>query len=467
MGALLARLNDDERRALTAASIFQGALDRAMLAHCGADETMAARWHNLSLVQHEADARHGTARYSLHPVVREFLLGRLGDDERRRLHLRAASFYQERIVAPFRDRLLPEAKGHEREAVMQLLEMLVRQTQNMDLARGAMELGIAWRAHLYAAGQDEQAGSIVTAIQDILARWGQRDLAKGLLRESIATLDGFTQAVARGDLASLLKDEGRLDEALAIYEEVYSTFRTLGAKKQMAAMLSLICIVYGMKGYYSQAFMRQEEGLAIEREIGNKEGQAIGVNQLSILYALNGDFTTALSLSQEAEVLSREVGNEALNATTLHQQGIIHSKMKHPHEAVTRFQKSLEISRRIGDKAKIAESLGEVGKLLMDVGQVSGAIGAFSEALEIDRQLGRPDAVGADLEFLGNVHERQGQYTAALEKYEEALRLAQQYNPPSVPIEEQHVARVKGKNGGVSADRKRISGWRGAHPRIR
>ena len=53
---------------------------------------------------------------------------------------------------------------------------------------------------------------------DILARWGERDRAKALLRGSIDTLEGGNKAVAQGNLATLLKDEGKLAEALATYE---------------------------------------------------------------------------------------------------------------------------------------------------------------------------------------------------------------------------------------------------------
>ena len=50
-------------------------------------------------------------------------------------------------------------------------------------------------------GDYEPAAEIVTAVYDVLARWGQRDRAKALLHGSIATLEGGNQAVAQGNLA--------------------------------------------------------------------------------------------------------------------------------------------------------------------------------------------------------------------------------------------------------------------------
>ena len=66
----------------------------------------------------------------------------------------------------------------------------------------------------------------------------ERDRAKALLRESIATLEGLNKAVAQGNLATLLTDEGKLAEALATHEAVYRTFEEVGARQQMAAVLN-------------------------------------------------------------------------------------------------------------------------------------------------------------------------------------------------------------------------------------
>lgn len=131
-----------------------------------------------------------------------------------------------------------------------VLGALVQQTQNMDLAREAMELGIAWRAHLFAARWYEQAEFVTEHIWQVLDQWGQRELIKRLLHEGIATLVGENKAVAQGNLASLLMDEGRLDKALTTYEEVYRTFETLGRKQQMMAVLNQQSIIYHMLGQY-------------------------------------------------------------------------------------------------------------------------------------------------------------------------------------------------------------------------
>ena len=100
----------------------------------------------------------------------------------------------------------------------------------MAQARGAMARALAWQHHLFQAGRYDPAARSSMAVWSVLDRWGERDRAKALLRGSIATLEGPNRAVAQGNLATLLVDEGKLDAALATYEAVYRTFEEAGSQ---------------------------------------------------------------------------------------------------------------------------------------------------------------------------------------------------------------------------------------------
>jgi len=491
---LLARLIPAERDALTALAILEEPFWWEMVRDLlplplltvlssgegggrGVGEALS-RFLDFSLIQFHAP---GTTApwYTLHPVVRDYLLGRLTPDQRRALHLRAAEYYGKPFVEAARQaieearreaskkgqgflttvrRALTGSKEEQPPApTEEEIESLARsdrgvvgarvgQTQDMGRARWAMNRALAWQNHLFLAGQADAAGEIVTAVYDVLARWGQRDAAKALLRRSIDSREGFARAVAQGNLATLLKDEGRLAEALATYEQAYQTFAVLGARRQMAGVLGQMSNVYRGTGDYDRAIEKQSESLKIEREIGNEEGQAISLHQLSMLYMLKENYDTALQHSREAEALFRKLGIEAHVAATLHQQGLILTFLNRPAEAFERFRDSLEIKRRIGNESGAADSLGELGGLLRDAGRMREAIAAFNEALEIYQRQGNPK-IGQILEFLGVVHERQGEYAAALEKYEQARLIYQQAMPTNLPIIEKHIARVRGKMG--------------------
>ena len=411
------------------------------------------------------------ATYTVHPVVREYLL-RNTHYAIRDLHEWAAEYYGRPFVEVARQAVAQSGGSWTEEQIESLARdadgvvgRMVARTDDLPQARGAMGRALAWRDHLFAAGAYDPADDIVNAVWAVLDRWGQRDRAKALLRESIATLEGPNQAVAQGNLASLLQDEGQLAEALATYEAVYQTFQEAGARQQMAAALAQMGSVYQNMGEFDKAIEKYDAALFIFREIGDEEGQAISLHQLSILYMLKEDYPAALARSGEAEALFRKLSIEAHVAATLHEQGLIYNRLasvaeaarsaasdaeagRYRQAAFDRFTEILAISRRIGDEAGAADSLTELARILMGSERYREAIEFINEGLEIRERLGLKAKIGISLEFLGSVHERQGQLAAALEKYIESLNLLERYSSPQEQARLRgHVARVRGKLG--------------------
>ena len=492
--ALLAQLAPAQRDALARLCIFRINLGDDVLAYAGVDDATVRAWLDLSLVQREQgtpavdlppemaellallpeDERRkfeAQVTYSIHPVVREYLLGNMSEEERRDLHLWAAG-YHGRPFVEIAWRVADQASGtwtqEEIESFARgrdgVVGQMMHRTDDMAQSRAAMASALEWQYHLFTAATYEPAGQIVTAVHDILARWGQRDRAKTLLRGSIATLEGGNRAVAQGNLASLFIDEGKLDEALALHEVVYATFEALDARQQIAAALAQMGLVYQALGEHKQAIEKYEQTLTIVREDRNTEDEASSLHQLSTLYMLTGADATALARSHEAEALARKLGSEALVVATLNLQGLIYKRLAnvahragndaeavgHVQQAFDRFQQGLAIAQRIGYEAGAVDSLGELGKLLMDAGQMREAIAAFTEVLDITKRLGNPVKVGIMLAILGTIHERQDQYAAALEKYEQALVLFKRYSHAAhVADTERTIARVRAKMSGA------------------
>jgi hypothetical protein len=242
LAALLGHLAPTEREGLTRLSNFRTRLGEAEFAYAGVLPATIRRWLDLSLVQREVgqaaslpNGQTDTLLYLIHPVVREYLLDQLSPDQLRDLHIWAAAFQGQPFVemarafaaqsGQSRTEAEIEALARDRDGVV---GYMVRRIDHLGQAKGAMARALEWQYHLFAAGEYKAAGAIVTAVWAILDRWGERDRAKALLRSSIDTRDGFGKAVAQGNLATLLKDEGKLTEALATYEAVYRIFEPLG-----------------------------------------------------------------------------------------------------------------------------------------------------------------------------------------------------------------------------------------------
>lgn len=494
---LLARLSPAERERLARLAIFQDELAGEALAYAAVTEEMAARWLDLSLLQRVnltgLRDLSGFGKLLVHPVVADYLLGQTDAASRRDLHRWAATYYGRPFVEIVHQVLSQTGQNYPDEAIEEearngAVRYAVSQTQDMAQARAAMARALPWQRHLFAAGEVGAAGNIVTAVWQVLARWGQRDQAKAILRRSIASLAAApdNQAVAQMNLANLLMEEGKLDEALATYQSGYETFAKLGRKQNMAVTLMQMSMVHQMEGNLAMAVARQEESLRLMEEIGEDEGQAANLHLLAMLYRKQGDYPAALARSQAAERLARKLNLEHGIAKCLHEQGLIYYLMAvddqrlmtnneqatagdkrqtartEPVEgtddqrletnvnylslAAQQFQESLTISRRIADEVGVANTVGELGRLLRDAGQWREAVTALREALEIFRRQGNPAKAAIAIEALGVIHEDQGEYPAALAKYQEALALKQKYMAPqNVALTENNIARVRAK----------------------
>ena len=470
LDSLLAQLTAAEQDALTRLCIFDTALNNELLAYAEIQPAWLARWLDLSLLHREGGDPStsfqfpASSYYTVHPVVREYLMGRRTTDDRRRLHKWAAAFYGR----PFVEMVRPGAQATDEQieafarSAQGVVGRMVARTDDMAQARAAMGRALAWRDHLFAAGAYEPAAEIVMAVWLVLDRWGQRDRAKALLAESIATLEGPNKAVAQNNLASLLLDEGKLVEALVTYKAAYRMFGADGARQQMATTLAEISLVHMNQGHLSRAISKRNAALAIQHDISDEEGQAISFHQLAVLHSLKNDYGTALAYSEKAEAIDRKRDDAAGLASDLHEQGVILACIAEiassaadeaeanclREAALDRFTESLSISQRIGNKIGMADALMELGELWMKKGQMREAIDALQKGAEIYQQQSNAAKLGISMEYLGRVHERQGQYAAALEKYQQALELARKYmSPQEQAVLERDIARVRGKLG--------------------
>jgi len=390
--------------------------------------------------------------------------------ERRELHRWAAAYYGQPFIALAWQFAQRSGQSWSDEEVKRLARdydgvvgHLVHQTQDMDQAHDALARALAWQRHLFAAAAYAEAGEIVIAIHDILARFGERDQAKSLLRRYIASLEEddslaiASKASAQGNLANLLLDEGKVDEALTTYQTIYTTLAAINAKQQMAGVLSAMATIYRNQDKLDKAIDHEERAMLLDKERGDEEGQVISLHQLSTLYRQKADYATALAYSQGAEALARKLNSEIHIAATMFEQGMIYKGMAVTATdlatgqaqraiAAAYFQATLDLERRIGDEAGAAGTLSELGKLLLGVGNLAQAITAFSEALEIFQRQGNPTKVASAIECLGLVHEDQGEYVAALAKFQEVLALKQQYSSPqNIARTEHNIARVQAK----------------------
>ena len=435
MDGLWQDLNTDEQEALGILAVFRSPLTAQDIQRLVPRKEALNKLIGYSLLQLEGEGRG----YIVHPVVSEYVLAKIGNAECKRLHKKASDFYIHQHGELLE--IVPEAKllG----ALCYVTRMLAQRGMREQANAKASSL-LEIHHHLFEAGEYEQAGEIVNAIWMFLNFQGLRELVKELLKKSIDSREGFGKYVAMGNLASLLNDEGKWQEALDTSQECLEFFRSIDAKSQMASVISQQALIYQERGKYEQALRLEQEGLALEEEIGNKEGIVIFYYHIAQLLDRMEKYDEALKQGEKGLEMARESGNQELEAAFLHQLGVTLNKLNLPKGALEHFSKSIAIKEQIGDKRGKVDSQYEIGKLLLAARRFKEALDCFQQALNIHRELGDPVKVAISLEAIGAVFAGQGYYEEALIKYQEALQLKRQYgSPQDIARTEGNIARVK------------------------
>lgn len=460
LDGLWARLSAPERQVLGLLSVFRSGLSEADLAKLVADPQALHTLRNYSLLQNapremaaspisrgepgEA-SEAGSSLGQVHPVVRGYVESKVETGKLREYHLRAVDFLVQQQAAR-----LPKIEGIDKwtPALLAKLAEMFAQRGQRQVAEHLTASLLQMHHHLFVAGEYEQADDLVNALWQFLAMLGRRELAKALLRQSIASLQGFSKYVALGNLATLLNDEGKWQQALKTYQQCIEYFEKSGNKQNAAVGMSQQAQIYQERGDYARALELEREALQIKEEIKD-ESAVIQHYRIAQLLFLMKKYDQALTAGEQALDKARAIENHQLEAACLHQLGLTLNKLDRPQEAFEKFQQSLAIEEELGNRAGQADSLGEMGKLLMNAGHHAEALQFLQRGMAINIELQDYVKAAIKLEKIGIVFERQGHFAEALEKYGEALRLKKQFhNQQGIAITENNIARVRGKMGG-------------------
>jgi len=438
MDSLWQDLNKDEQEALAILAVFRTPLKLQDIHKLITKKDALNKLMGYSLVQLEGEGKD----FVVHPVVSEYVLNKIGKEECKRLHKKASEFYIHQ-----HDYLLKQVskdkKAEPLKVLCAVMEMLARRGMR-EQAEAMTSSLLEIHHHLFEAEEYEQAHNIVNTIYDFLDMQGLRELAKELLKKSIDSREGFGKYVAMGNLASLLIEEGKRQEALDTYQECLEFFKKIDAKSQMADVISQQAQIHQEWGEYEKALKLEEQALALDKERDDKESIVVGYYRIAQLLYCMERYEEAMQHLEKGLQMERDLKHPEGEAKYLHQLGLTLNNLNRPKEALEHFNQSLAINEQIGDKSGQAGSLYEIGKLLRRAGQFKEALDCYQRALNVARELGYPDKVAISLEAIGFTFEKQGHYQEALIKYQEALQLFQQYSSPqNIAHIERDIARVK------------------------
>mmetsp|Transcript_12727 Transcript_12727/g.30322 ORF Transcript_12727/g.30322 Transcript_12727/m.30322 type:complete len:694 (-) Transcript_12727:117-2198(-) len=277
-------------------------------------------------------------------------------------------------------------------------DSLTERLEDLKMIAGGDKLDGAFLNQLLEeTGDVERLKRLANLFGDFLCefQWTNKVYAK-MLKQQLAQAspdDHFKLAMTMNNMANNFQQQGKLDDAYSMYEEVLKVNKTAFGEDHasVAVTLTNMANVKSRQGKSEEAMVLYEESLEMkQKNLGHD--------------------------SSVAETLNN-VGN------SLHKQGRL-------DEAMTKYKEALEIYKStLGeDSSSVAVTTSNMANVLKSKGDLDGAMAKYQEALEIyKRTLGMDhSSVAVTLNNMGNIMEEKSNLDDAMNLYEQALSIKKQ-----------------------------------------
>ncbi|MCG3153475.1 MAG: Photosystem I assembly protein Ycf3 [bacterium] len=351
--------------------------------------------------------------YYLHPVDREYALGRVphGEAVDREVLDDKTPFTQialaDRGANYFSETRLPRANW-------KTLADLAPQLAEIDLRCAAEDF--------------DTAAEVLTDIDfDYLLLWGHYRLMIELHENLQGKLDDQFLIIRSGNSLGLANQSiGQIQKAIFGFERALTGAREMKKRQAEGALLGNLGNCYSALGQTQRAIEFYEQALAIRREIGDRAGEGADLGNLGICYDNLGQTRRAIEFHEQALAISREIGDRRGEGNDLGNLGTCYSALGQTRRAIEFHEQALAIAREIGDRRGEGADLGNLGLCYSALGQTQRAIEYYEQALAISREIGNRTSEGNQLGNLGLCYSALGQTRRAIEFYEQALAIARE-----------------------------------------
>jgi transcriptional regulator with XRE-family HTH domain/Flp pilus assembly protein TadD len=350
------------------------------------------------LVQSSLLSEHGTDRYRMHDLVRQYaadqVVGPAATADRDRALHRLIEFYVRtawtgnRLLYP---NVLPIA-----------LDAPTSEYQPVNLAdrRAGLHWFEAEHVGLLATqravavrGWHREVWQLAWAMTSF--RWRRGDLTDNLaiwevaLAASVALDEGTAQVLAHRHLGAALARAGRLDEAeqhlrrgLALAEQVGD----LPGQADTRRILSTLCQSVDDN---KSAFAHAAEALRLFRLLGHPFGEANALNARGWSSARLGDYNRARADCEAALELCRALGSRDDEATTLDSLGYIAYHTGQLDLAIARYREAVRLRSELGNTYSQANTLAGLGRAHLAAADRAQARAVWRQALALFRDQNR------------------------------------------------------------------------------
>lgn len=287
-----------------------------------------------------------------------------------------------------------EAGGHKREAVRARanLAITLRQMGRLDMAQDESQIA----ARLYRdIGELAGVNRMLHLQSQILQDQGLLEQALKLMEEVIEldeiTGDRSGQARSLGLMSSLLHEMGRYDEAISRLQQVITIFKALGEPSFLALGLINLAEVHKSAGRLDDAMESLDEALRVTAPLHmpGRQARALSLRAAVLVMLERPDEAADAVLKANDLVGSNADGYmRQANAVTLARIAL---RRHNPRQALEHAELAVQTSREEGYPVLLVDSLWLKAGALLQLGETDDAREAVMEAIEVLDRTDKPE----------------------------------------------------------------------------
>ncbi len=187
--------------------------------------------------------------------------------------------------------------------------------------------------------------------------------------------------------------QGRLQEAVALLEEVVPDAEALGHRRAVAAGCNLLSTLLHDLGRIDDAAALLDRTVPVFEELGDRTGQADAHNNRGVEAYYDGDWDSAAARWRRAATLYEQAGDVVSHAMMLSNRGEVLSDRGELDEAEELFRAALAVARACRFAHGIGYILSNLGRLLTRAGRYGEAADALRAARDQFEELAVQDLV--------------------------------------------------------------------------
>ena len=292
------------------------------------------------LVEQFLVRRHGSELQFCHALIRDGAYASLLHSRQRRLHARAAEWFEAHDVALAAEHFERAGDPRATAAYLAASDAAARQFRYL----GA--LALAERGQTLASERSERFALLMASARWLIELGRAPDAIVACAAALALAANPTEQAQALIESAAGMRIIDQIDQGLAALDRAEPLARAAGLELELSRLQHLRGNLLFPLGRLDECLRAHEQALAHARQAGSLEGQAVALGGLGDASYLRGRMRSAHQHFVRCVELSREQGYGRLEVTVLSMVGWTAQHLNRLHDAVEIGLQAVDLARR-------------------------------------------------------------------------------------------------------------------------